>query len=141
MIPSAIYEKFSTDNYLTTQCGITTSRVVELQSVDQRPFDDGSFIVLNWQESSTYGVLLRAPRVLTVWVHSPLDRGRDYRILDKILNRIDDILLSLEQFKGTDNVRITCVNKLGRSGNLIDEGWKTIARNATYRVLYDETTT
>lgn len=140
MIPSIIYEKLSTDTYLTTQCGITASRVVELQSVDQRPFDDGAFIVVNWQESSSYGVLEKAPRVMTIWVHSPLDRGRDYRVIDKVLNRIDGILIPIEQLKGTDNVRVTCINKVGRSGNLIDDGWKTIARNATYRVLYDETT-
>jgi hypothetical protein len=61
-------------------------------------------------------------------------------LFDRILNRVDDILLPIEHKTGSDGMRITCIDKQGRSGNLIDDGWKTIARNATYGVLYDEST-
>ncbi len=144
MIPSIIYERVTTDSSLQSIAGISAGRVFELQSVDKRPFDSGCFIVFNWQESVSFGgfamnsSIAKAPRTLTVWVHSPMDRGRDYRQIDKVLNRIEEIFLSMEQQKGTDNVRVTCIDKQGRSGNLIDDGWKTITRNATYRVLYDE---
>ena len=146
MIPAAIYEKLSGDSYLQSECGITGEHIFELQSVDERPFDDGYFIVINWLESNISQVLGssaigKGPRTMTLWVHSPLDRGRDFRPIDKILNRVDELLLSMEQEIGSDNVRITCITKQGRSGNLIDDGWKTIARNATYGVLYDESTT
>lgn len=145
MIPMAIYESMAQDTILQ-QCGITSSRILELQSVDERPFDSGHFVIVNWQESTIYSQtytgmengIVKAPRVMTLWVHSPLDRGRDYRLIDRILNRIDLILLPFDQRVGSDNVRVTCVHKQGRSGNLIDDGWKTITRNATYGVLYDE---
>jgi hypothetical protein len=148
MLPVAVYEKLANDNYLQTQCGINGSRIFELQSIDERPVDDGFFIVINWQESTIYSQtytgmrngITKAPRVMMVWVHSPKDTGRNYRPIDKILNRIDELLLPIEHEIGSDGIRVSCVAKQGRSGNLIDDGWKTIARNATYGVLYDEST-
>lgn len=145
MIPIAIYETLTEDQTLQNY-GITTERVLELQSIDERPFDDGCFVVINWQESSGFGLMNGAiqntvqkpPRTMMIWVHSPSDRSRDYRILDRILNRIDELLLPIEHKLGSDDIRVSCVVKQGRSGNLTDDGWKTISRNATYGVLYDE---
>jgi len=147
MLPVLIYEKITEDVTLQTNFDIDESRVFELQSVDERPCDTGFFIILNWQESTIYSQtytgmkngIVKAPRVMTLSVHSPIDRGRDYRPLDQILNRVDQLLLDIEQESGSDNMRVTCVSKQGRSGNLIDDAWKTITRNATYGVLYDET--
>lgn len=144
MIPIGIYETLANDDTLN-DIGIDGSRIFELQSVDERPANDGVFVILNWQESSSLSFLFsgvspmpKTPRVLTVWVHIPMDKSRDFTQIDKALNRIDELLLAIEQQSGSDNIRVTCVTKQGRSGNLIDDGWKTIARNATYRVLYDE---
>lgn len=138
MIPLVIYEKLTTDTALAL-LGITMGKVFELQSVDERPLNSGYFVILNWQESSSFvNAVKKAPRTLTVWVHTPLDRTRDYRVIDKILNRIDAIFDGIEQQKGADGVRVTCITRQGRSGNLVDDGWKTISRNATYSVLYDE---
>lgn len=145
MIPIIIYETLVADSQLQA-CGINNSRVLELQSIDERPFDDGYYIVMNWQESTSPGLSFngvqntaqKPPRTMTLWVHSPFDKGRDYRIIDRILNRVDKLLLAMENTKGSDNIRLTCVTKQSRSGNLIDDGWKTIARNTTYSVLYDE---
>lgn len=147
MLPMAIYESLANDDDLN-DLGITGDRIFELQSVDERPYDTGYFVIINWQESVMYSQtytgmsngIPKAPRVMTLWVHTPSDETRDYRIIDRILNRIDDILLPTEHKIGTDGMRVTCVAKQGRSGNLIDDGWKTISRNATYGVLYDETT-
>lgn len=146
MLPGIIFETLATDSILNSN-GIDSSRIFELQSVDERPVDIGYFIIMNWQESTSYtqsmglgqSSINKAPRVLTFWVHTPMDRTRDYAIIDRVLNRIDDLLLPIEQQAGTDNIRVTCITKQGRSANLIDDGWKTIARNATYGVLYDET--
>lgn len=147
MLPMAIYESLVEDTGLNN-LGIEEGRVFELQSVDERPFDSGYFLVINWQESTIYSQTYtgmgngvgKAPRVMTLWVHTPLDQTRDYRLIDRILNRIDAILLPVEHKTGSDGMRVTCIAKQGRSGNLIDDGWKTITRNATYGVLYDEST-
>lgn len=143
MIPAIVYETLASDSFLASECGITSDRILELQSVDERPFDNGVFIIVNWQESyptafAGSSASVNSPRTLLVWVHQPWDRGRDFRTLDKVLNRIDQLLLPMEQQTGTDGIRLACITKQGRSGNLTDDGWKTISRNATYRVLYDE---
>lgn len=147
MLPMAIYESLVEDEELN-ELGITEGRILEMQSVDERPFDSGYFLIINWQESTVYSQtytgmangIPKAPRVMMVWVHTPMDKTRDYRLTDRILNRIDDILLPVEHKTGSDGMRVTCIAKQGRSGNLIDDGWKTITRNATYGVLYDERT-
>lgn len=75
---------------------------------------------------------------MTVWVHHPMEKDRDYSAIDAILNRVESLLLNMEQVTGEDKARITCIIKQGRSRNLVDPAWKTITRNATYGVLYDE---
>lgn len=139
MIPVVVYEKIVNDAALN-DLGVSENRVFELQSVDERPFDEGYFVVINWQESASpiYSGISRSPRTMTLWVHAPMDRTRDYTQIEKILNRIENIFVNLEQQIGTDGIRVTCITKQGRSGNLIDDAWKTITRNATYGVLYDE---
>ncbi|KWX19888.1 hypothetical protein AFM11_33455 [Mycolicibacterium wolinskyi] len=137
MIPSVCHELLAGDSALNT-LGITADRIKERQSVDIRPFDSGHFIVVSADEQLYVPSINRGPRTLTVWVHTPWDRSRNYREIDRILNRIDDIYSGVTHAVGSDDVRVTMIRKTGRSGNLRDEGWKTIARNATYGVLYDE---
>lgn len=118
--------------------GVSGQRITELQSTDEKPFDEGVFIVVNFEEQSLIPSLNRGPRVVTMWVHSCDDRSRDYRPIDRILSVIDDVFSSAEHYTGTDGVRITGFRRQGRSGNLRDPGWNTIARTATFDVLYDE---
>ena len=136
MIPSAAYELLASDTTLNG-LGITPSRIKELQSTDTRPYDSGYFLILNWEEVDFRPYLGRGERTLTVWVHHPWDRDRNYKNLDKILNRIDAIFAAVEHEIGSDGVRVSGIRKTGISGNLVDDGWKTIARNSVYGVLYD----
>ena len=118
--------------------GISGQRIIELQSTDEKPFDDGVFVVVNFEEQSLIPTLNRGPRVVTLWVHSCDDRSRDYRPIDRILGTIDRVFADVEHYTGSDGVRITGFRHQGRSGNLRDPGWNTIARTATYSILYDE---
>lgn len=97
MLPNLIYEKISGDSILNASYGIDETRIFEVQSIDQRPVNNGYFIAINWQESTDYLNHSFAPRIMTLWVHSPMDTTRDYRQIDKILNRVDDVLLAIEQ--------------------------------------------
>jgi hypothetical protein len=36
---------------------ITATRIKELQSTDERPFDSGYFVILNWQDEIPFGSL------------------------------------------------------------------------------------
>ena len=139
MMPSVIYELLAADEQLE-DLGITSDRIVESQSVDSRPFNDGFFVTISFEEliMSAVTIIARGPRTMTVAVHQNWDTGRDYRPIDKILNRIDQLLLPIEQAIGSDGVRVSKVMRQGRSANMADEGWKTITRTATYGVLYDE---
>jgi hypothetical protein len=139
MMPSIIYELLAQDQALNS-LGITSSRIIESQSLDSRPFNDGYFVTVSFQEltMSTVSVIARGPRVVTIAVHRSWEIDRQYRPIDKILNRIDQILLPIENAIGTDGVRVSKVMRQGRSANMADEGWKTITRTATYGVLYDE---
>lgn len=142
MMPSIIYERLSTDSILDG-LGIGPSRISESQSWgvpgNERP-TDGYFLSISFEEIilSPVSALSRGPRTCTIAVHHPLDEDRDYFPLTQILNTVDDIILPIEDTAGTDELRVTSIRRAGRSGNLTDEGWKTITRTATYGVLYQE---
>lgn len=138
MMPSVIYETLVNDAGLNN-LGIDSERVFESQSLDSRPVSDGYFITISFEELviSNYAID-RGPRTVTVAVHHSMDVDRDYRPLDQILNRIDQVLLAIENLSGEDKVRVSQIKRQSRSGNMIDEGWKTITRTSSYGVLYDE---
>lgn len=141
MIPSVIYEAIASSTELS-DLGITPERIIESQSVDTRPFSNGYFITVSFEEiaMSSVGALSRGPRTCIIAVHHPWDDDRDFLPLTSILNKIDAVLLPMGSTSGGDGLRVTAVRRQGRSGNLVDEGWKTISRTATYGVLFNEYT-
>jgi len=139
MMPNLLYQKLANDSELS-KLGINSTRVIESQSVDERPFSDGYFVTVAFEELllASPSKLSRGERTVTVAVHRNWEIDRDFSPIDKILNRIDALLLNVENESGTDGVRVTSIRRSGRSGNMADEGWKTITRTSTYGVLYDE---
>lgn len=137
MIPAGVHELLAADGALVA-LGISGLRIIERESTDVRPFSDGHFVIVAVEEQNYVPHVRRGPRVMTVWVHTPEDVTRDYRQIERILSRIDAVLSGVTHHTGTDGVRITGIRKVGASGNLRDPAWKTICRNATYQVLYDE---
>lgn len=145
MTASVLMERLKADSNLATTLGVG-SHIYELQSIDERPRANGPFVVFNWQESTFFSQtytgmqngIPKAPRVLQVWAHIPWDISTDYDDLNRILNRVDSIFAEIEHATGTDGQRVTVVRPAGRSANLRDEGYNTIARHAVYGVLYDE---
>lgn len=138
MRPSLLFEVLVDDAELQS-LGITSGRIKESQSIDSRPFADGYFVTINMEESTiANAAIARGPRNCTFAVHHSADIDRDYGPITDILNRIDRLVLSIEDDTGSDGVRVSVVRRGGRSGNLLDEGWNTITRTATYGVLYNE---
>lgn len=138
MMPNVIVQTLAGDTILAA-LGVTADRIRESQSWDERP-NDGYFLSINFEEMTFSGIsaISKGPRICTVAVHHPWDADRDFYTLTSILNRVDELLLPLESVAGSDGLRVTVIRRQGRSGNLTDEGWKTITRTATYGVLYDE---
>lgn len=139
MKPSIIFESLSNDGELNG-LGINSNRIFEAQSVDSRPASTGYFIVISGDEVlfSSVSSLEKGPRTFVIAVHTLQDETRDYDIIDKILFRVSQIFSDMENVSGVDGCRVSQVRCRGRSGNLTDEGWKTITRTSTYGVLYQE---
>lgn len=118
---------------------ILPGRVYESQSLDSCPHRDGYFITVNLEESTiANSAISRGPRTVTIAVHHNAEIDRDYGPITEILNLADAALLSIDDDTGSDGVRVSQVKRQGRSGNLLDEGWNTITRTATYGVSYNE---
>ena len=136
MQPSLIYELLEADSALA---GLGVSRIIESQSIDTRP-DAAYFVTIHMEEPATGPVQILGPRAMTIAVHHPWDIDRDYDPITKILNRIDQLLLPVDQQTGQDGTRVSQVRRGSppRSGNMTDEAWKTVTRWGNYRVSYDE---
>lgn len=147
MMPILVYEALANDSVLNG-LGIDGSRIYEMQSInrDGRPNADTYFLVVEFQESTIYSQtytgmrngIPRAPRVMEIACHISWNVDREYNMINRILNAVDDALLPVEQQVGSDNIRVTCIRPSGRSRNLQDDGWETTTRHATYGILYDE---
>lgn len=141
MRPSIIHETLTADSPLAGLMGTTApiqNRIYELQSLDARPqVGSGFFIVIDMQET-TMGTPDRfGPQIMQIWVHTSVD-SPDYGAITDILNRIDKLIMPLELVTGNDGIRLTQIQRHGRSQNTIDPGWKTATRNGLYGVLYNE---
>src|ERR1035441_3070641 len=96
MMPSIIAETLANDTTLATLLG-TGTRIFELQSVDQRPVQDGYFIIIDMQETHVQFGIHLGPRVMQIWVHTPIEESRTYNTINTIFNRIDALLLAIDQ--------------------------------------------
>lgn len=142
MMPNLIPQLLIADSQLQTLLG-GAGRIAESQSWGTPPLPrptTGYWLSINFEEMlfSAVSALSRGPRSCTIAVHHPEELDRDYTTLTSILNRVDEIILPIEDQSGTDGLRITSIARRGRSANAVDEGWKTITRFATYGVLYQE---
>lgn len=115
--------------------GVPSDRVFPNYAMDQVPTRKGLFIVYRWGNSSRPFGRVSGPRSLEVWVHCPKQMGSSFGPVDRALDVVDDILGGLLQQEGSDGVTVTSVSPTGRSGDLYDDGFETITRNASYEVL------
>ncbi|ACF05121.1 gp24 [Mycobacterium phage Predator] len=149
MAASALMELLKADTILNSDLEVA-GHIYDMADLSisekGRPRHDGPFVVFNWQESTLFSQaytgmqngIPKAPRVLQVWAHIPWEISTDYDDLNRILNRVHFIFDPIEHVTGNDGQRVTVVRSAGRSANLQDEGYRTIARHAVYGVLYDE---
>lgn len=143
----ALIEELLTTDAELIALGIDEDAVFNQHDIDERPFANRRFIVLRWEEATNFSQsytgmrngLNRAPRMLTIWVHSPIKFSTDFEAIDQILDRIDLIFDAVEGVAGSDGYTVTVIRNSGRSGDLKDEGWQTITRNGAYAVLYRRT--
>lgn len=129
---AAVFDLLTGDPALNN-LGITADTVWPAQAVDVPP-RDGPFLILRWEEESvTFNMFGRA-EVLTIWAHHSRESLRDFAPLVAILNRVTEVLTSAMHVEGADGT-LTTVDYNGMSPDLNDEGYKTITKNAAYKVL------
>ena len=138
MRPSILYESLSSD-YALTGLGLRR-RIFEDMSLDERPANDGPFVVISFAEFALSGtsVLEKGPRNIIVAVHQPWLLGRDFTKINAISRRISEIYSGISQQSGNDGVRVCAIRLRGKTANRSDPGWETITQAATYGVLYNE---
>lgn len=136
MRPALIYDLISTD---ATLAGYGVTDVVESQSIDERPNDANYFVTIRIaEEVFTQVPVPHGPYTMIITVHKSWDQSRDYAPINRILRRVEQLLLPIENLVGTDGVRVAQVRRRGWSENQTDEGYKTIKRWATFAVSHDE---
>ncbi len=120
-----VYAALTTDAELSSE-GITGDSVWGIESVDN-PERGKPFLVLSWSTTPRPAFAAARRRDLLVWAH---DEGGDYSRIDRILERVRQILVDL-----IDQGGVTQVDWEGASGDLYDDGFRTITRNSGFRVI------
>lgn len=109
-------------------------------SLDGSPSRKKPFIIIRWEENTNRKFSRsRAPRIMNVHAHCPVEYSTDFGRIDRILERVKQILPPLEHVAGEDGYTLTSVQWTGDGSDFKDPGYETITRNASYEVLYRRT--
>ena len=108
--------------------GVVPEAVGAAESVDSPR--SHPFITTRWGNVSV-GVGPSHIQLLDVWVH---DDSRDYLRIDGILNRVKALLEAIESMHFTEGW-ITQIEWQGSSPDLRDDGYDTVTRNSTFKVI------
>lgn len=139
MSRSAFYEALVVDPVLNGM-GINDDTVFHNWSNEERPTDATPFVILRWgiQAEPVFrdddAGDVRAPELVTVWVHWPREVTNDYEKLVKALDAVDDCVKGMRDLPGNDGYTLSFVRVGGRSEDILDEGFNTIAKTSTYNV-------
>ena len=136
MSRAAVFDAIISDPTLNGY-GLNDATVFHNWSTEERPTNTGPFAILKWgAQNAPYWQTVRAPVPLEVWVHFPEILTNDYGKIDKVLDRLDEVLSAQRDVVGSDGYTLSFVRLSGRSGDLPDDGFSTITKNAGYQVFY-----
>ncbi|AEK07467.1 tail terminator [Mycobacterium phage Rope] len=117
--------------------GINSNTVFHNWSKEERPTNGTAFAILRWEDEAKplWGSEPeRGPRNLTAWVHYPIELSNDFNKVTRVLDRMDDVLRGLRDVAGNDGYKLSFVQLGGRSPDLVDDGFNTITRHASYQI-------
>lgn len=109
--------------------GLLPSATYAANAVDTPP--ERPFIVMRWEEN-VRSFSDRGVQGLTVWVNDQLG---DYTRIDQMIHIIKKLLTDMVHVAGDDGRTVTQIDWSGDSGDLWDDGYHTIARNAGFSVV------
>jgi|GEM_PF-5951742 len=123
---AAVYDLLSGDETIA-ELGVTG--VYPTQSVDT-PSDDRFLIIRNDAKQLSFG--RRGPETCSIWAH---DRSGDYGQIDKILERVKDLLEGAIHRAGSDGWILTTASWLGDGPDLYDPGYNTVTRWSDFKTV------
>ena len=133
MSRTAFYDELIADPDLNS-LGLDENTIFHNFSSEERPTDDGPFIIIRWgtQNPPMFNGEVKGVQNLRLWVHWPIQRTNDHIKLIEILDRIDDLVKELRDIPGSDGYTLSFVDIGGRSEDLVDDGFGTITKNSEY---------
>jgi len=113
--------------------GIGASNIFPSNATDDPPATQ-PFLFIRWEETSPRWGLSNSPgkTSMSLWAH---DHGGSYNRINLILERCKEILEAASHVVGSDGYILTQVDWRGASGDLVDDGYKTLTRNHGYEVV------
>lgn len=139
MSRTAVFEALIGDEDLN-DLGIDEDSVFHNYTLEERPVSHGPFMILRWGDSDRSPFIgVKSPVRLTIWVHYPIEETNDFSKIDRLFDLCDVTLEKMNGEIGIDGYTVTCVRSTGRSGDLKDDGFQTISKNASYEVLSRKT--
>lgn len=121
---------------------VAKNQVFHNYSLEERPLNDKPFIILRWQgHLPPRWQRVRSPEQVNLWVHWPAERTTDYMRLIDILDVIDKVMFeTAHDLEGNDGYTLSFVQIGSRSGDLLDSGFNTITKNASYELFSRKST-
>lgn len=123
---------------LLAALGFDESNVRSNYDGEQRP-SDRMFMVLRWGNVDFDQRMRRGPRQLTIWVHMYREFSTDYVRIDTVIDRLRTLLADIIDVPGEDGYTLTLVEPESFSEDLKDDGYQTICRSASFKVLSRKT--
>jgi hypothetical protein len=128
---AAVFSLISTDTSMHT-IGFSAGAVYASNAADDPP---DQFIIIHWEDmpTTTLGSSRNfGPQNLTVWFH---DRQRTYERVNAGIDRLKTVMAGVIHLPGSDGWTITQADWQGDTGDLWDDGYETLTRNTSYRIV------
>jgi hypothetical protein len=117
--------------------GVDRDSIFHNYSLEDRPVEGVPFVILNWLDSPPrFWDGVKAPEKLDLWMNIPKEITEDFMTLNSYLDLVDDCFDELQDVAGVDGYTLSFISDNGRSKDIEDKGFKTIARSAHYNVFY-----
>lgn len=134
----AVVLKAILEDTMLSNLGFDESSVKLNYDGEQRP-SDRMFMVLRWGAQDLDQKMMRGPRQLTIWVHMYREFSTDYVRVDSVIDRLRSVLTDIIDVPGEDGYTLTLIDPESFSEDLKDDGYQTICRSASFKVLSRKT--
>lgn len=132
MARAAILALIGNDSEINTTIGVAVPEVWSSNATDS-PDATKPFVTINIVDQPK----VFATQTVTeyeIWCHVPISLIRDYGMIDAALSRIAELMTGATHLHGADGWTMSSASFQGTSGDLQDDGYKSLCRRSTYRV-------